>query len=454
MVLTGAHYIYIIFIVFIIATMIFKKEIVIPCILGVFALGIYYSGDIIGGLSSIFTAYNVALKELGLIIVIIGIMTSLSKTLEENKAIDFMTKPLMRVLRTPTSTFWIAGIIMLIVSWFFWPTPATALVGAIFIPIAKKSGLPIVALAMAMNLFGHGIGLSTDIIIQAAPAITAGAAGVSVVEVMREGTILYIVMSVVTVVTAFFMIKRDIKNGVMKIEIEEHVEVEIASIKTKISVLLVVVCFALNIIAMYTLKLTGSDATALLGGTGMLLLIIINTIENPKTALDKVGEHIVHGFVFGMRIFAVIIPIAGFFYMGDMAITQVYGDVLLNGSQGLLSDIGIALSEVVPFNKPIAAIIETVVGVITGLDGSGFSGMSLAGSIALVFDSAIGVNVGALSSLGQIAAIWVGGGCLVPWSLVVVAAICGVNPIEIAKKNFIPVTTGLVAATVVAMFII
>ncbi len=63
----------------------------------------------------------------------------------------------------------------------------------------------------------------------------------------------------------------------------------------------------------------------------------------------------------------------------------LYGDVLAEGSQGLLGDIGLVLSEAVPFNKVAAASIETVVGGITGLDGSSFSGMSLAGSTAAVF---------------------------------------------------------------------
>ena len=80
--------------------------------------------------------------------------------------------------------------------------------------------------------------------------------------------------------------------------------------------------------------------------------------------------------------------------------------------------------------------------------------MSLAGSIAAVFGTAIDANVGALSALGQIAATWVGGGCIVPWALAPAAAICGVNPAELAKKNFIPVMVGLVVTTIVAIFII
>ena len=456
MVLTGAHYIYILFMVVVLITMIMKKESVRPCILGIFALGLYYTRDLIGALGAIFSALSVALNELGPVIIIIGIMVALSKALEENKAIDFMVGPISKVVKNSTSAFFISGIFMFIMSWFFWPSPATALVGAIFLPIAIKAGLPAIGLAMAINLFGHGIALSTDFIIQGAPSITSGAAGIEVTEVMSEGIILYIVMAVVTIGTAFYMLRKDLKNGDLKCEIAQTKEVEKkdVSLTAKISIWLVIISFILDIIAMYKFDLKGGDATGLLGATALMLLIVINFMNNPKTTLDKVTDQLVGGFVFGIKIFAVIIPIAAFFYMGDMPLVTVFGDVLAEGSQGLLGDIGLVLSEAVPFNKVEAASIETVVGGITGLDGSSFSGMSLAGSTAAVFGTAIGANVGVLSALGQIAATWVGGGCIVPWALAPAAAICGVKPVDLAKRNLIPVMVGLVVTTIVAMFII
>ncbi|MBQ6631118.1 MAG: hypothetical protein IJH55_03170, partial [Romboutsia sp.] len=425
MALTGAHYIYILFMVAVLVTMIMKKESVIPCVLGVFALGLYYNKSLIGALGSIFSALSIALNELGPVIIIIGIMVALSKALEDNKAIDFMVGPISKVVKNPTSAFFISGIFMLLMSWFFWPSPATALVGAIFLPIAIKAGLPAIGLAMAINLFGHGIALSTDFIIQGAPSITSGAAGISVTEVMSEGIILYIVMSVVTIGTAFYMLRKDLKNGNLNIKVSQTKEIKVkdVSLSAKTSILLVIIAFILDIIAMYKFDLKGGDATGLLGATAIMLLIMINFMNSPKTTLDKVTEQLVEGFVFGIKIFAVIIPIAAFFYMGDMSLVTVFGDVLAEGSQGLLGDIGIALSETVPFNKFAAACIETIVGGITGLDGSSFSGMSLAGSIAAVFGTAIDANVGALSALGQIAATWVGGGCIVPWALAPAAAI-------------------------------
>ena len=456
MVLTGAHYIYILFMVAALVTMIIKKESVVPCILGIFTLGLYYNRSLVGALGSVFTALGVALNELGSVIIIIGIMVALSKALEESKSIDFMVGPISKIVKNPTGAFFISGIFMLLMSWFFWPSPATALVGAIFLPIAIKAGLPAIGLAMAINLFGHGMALSTDFIIQGAPSITSGSAGIGVNEIISEGMILYIVMSVVTIGVAFYMLRKDLKSGELKNEIVKtnDVEVKDVSLRAKISIGLVIIAFIADIIAMYKFNLKGGDATGLLGATALGLIIIINFMNNPKTTLDKVTNQLVEGFVFGIKIFAVIIPIAAFFYMGDMSLVTVFGDVLTEGSQGILGDIGLALSQAVPFNKVAAACIETIVGGITGLDGSSFSGMSLAGSTASVFGVAINAKVGTLAALGQIAATWVGGGCIVPWALAPAAAICGVKPAELAKRNFIPVMVGLVVTTIVAIFII
>ena len=456
MVLTGAHYIYILFMIIILITMIMKKESVIPCVIGIFLLGLFYKKSLVGALAAIFTSFIVALGELGPIILIIGIMVALSKSLEENNAIDFMVKPFAKLIKNSTTAFFVAGLAMFLMSWFFWPSPASALVGAIFLPIAIRSGLPAMGLAVSMNLFGHGLALSTDFIIQGAPSITAGAAGIPVESVMREGMILFWVMGIVTIAVAFYMLRRDLKNGMFDQELATTKDFEVKEVGTraKISVFLVLIGFILDIVAMYKFDLKGGDASALLGGTAVALLVIINTLNSPKTSLDKVAEHIIEGFTFAIKIFAVIIPIAAFFYMGDAPIVQVFGEVLPKGSQGLLSDIGLALSQAMPFNKVAAASIETIVGAITGLDGSGFSGMSLAGSLASVFGTAIEVNVGALTALGQIAAVWVGGGCLVPWSLIAAAAICGVSPIELGKRNFIPIMIGLAVTTIVAIFII
>ena len=457
MVLTGAHYIYILFMLAILIIMIMKKDVIVPCILGIFCLGLFYTQSIPQATNAVFNALIVSLNELAPVILIISVMVALSKALEDNNAINYMIKPFSKIIKTPTTAFFVVGIVMFLLSWFFWPTPAVALVGAIFLPVAMEVGLPAIGVAMALNLFGHGLALSTDFVIQGAPAITGGAAGIEAAQVISEGMPLFWVMGIVTIAAAFYYLRRDLKKGIFKEELKqvEHVEIKSFNKKAKIATLLVLIGFALDIAAMYALNLKGGDATALLGGTALLLIVIINAMNHKKDCLDSVCKNVIDGFVFGIKIFGAIIPIAAFFYMGEVApITSVLGEVLPAGSQGLLSDMGIALSQAVPLNKLAVASIQTVVGAITGLDGSGFSGISLVGSLASVFGTAVNASVGALCALGQIAGIWVGGGCLVPWGLISAAAICGVSPVDLAKRNFKPIMIGFVVTTIVAVFII
>jgi hypothetical protein len=209
-----------------------------------------------------------------------------------------------------------------------------------------------------------------------------------------------------------------------------------------------------DIVAMSVLKLQGGDATALIGGTAFFILILISIVTHKKESLEKITEYTVEGFHFGFKVFGPVIPIAAFFYMGDAGIYSILGNVLPATSTGIVNDLGIALAHAVPLNTVIASITSAIVGAITGLDGSGFSGISLTGSIAKLFSTAIGYGTATLTALGQVAGIWVGGGTLIPWALLPAAAICNVNPFELARRNLKPVVIGLVITTIVAIFLL
>ena len=170
--------------------------------------------------------------------------------------------------------------------------------------------------------------------------------------------------------------------------------------------------------------------------------------------MEEITKYLVKGLKFGFEIFGPVIPIAAFFYLGDEGFIKVIGEFLPQNSQGLVNDLGIALANAVPLNRAIGAVTLTSVGAITGLDGSGFSGISLAGSVAKLFGSALGRGVSTLTALGQIAAIWVGGGTLIPWAVIPAAAICGVDPFELTRRNFKPVVIGLVITTIAGIFLI
>ncbi|HHY81867.1 MAG TPA: hypothetical protein GX505_04205, partial [Clostridiales bacterium] len=409
-----------------------------------------------------------AISELLGTILIISAITGMSRVMLKTGINEVMVYPFTKLIRTPALAYWVIGILMMIISWFFWPSPAVALMGAVLLPVALRVKLPAIGAAMAMNLFGHGIALSGDYIIQGAPKLTADGAGIPVGDVISASVPLVIVMGVVTTIAAFLYLLYDLKKGSLPMDTnllrdenntaksdENQTEQAVLS-KTarRVFAALIPILFAADLAAMYLLKLQGGDATALVGGTSMFILILISMFAYKNKGLEKITAHFIEGLKFGFEIFGPVIPIAAFFYLGDSAFTHLFGEVLPAGSTGLVNDLGIALANSVPLNKAIGAITSTAVGAITGLDGSGFSGITLAGSVARMMSTALGGGVATLTALGQIAAIWVGGGTIIPWSVIPAAAICGVSPFDLVRRNMKPVIIGLVVTTIVAIFLI
>ena len=173
--LTYMHYIYLAVIVVVIALMILKHDVVVPCIVGLFVLGFCYSGfSVIGGAQAVFNGMMVAGADLFDIMLIIALMVAMLKAMEAIGADKMMIAPAARVIKSPTVAFVVIAVVMYICASFFWPTPATALVGTILIPIAMKAGLKPMMACMAMNLAGHGLALSGDLVLQGAPALYCG----------------------------------------------------------------------------------------------------------------------------------------------------------------------------------------------------------------------------------------------------------------------------------------
>lgn len=397
--------------------MIIRRDTTIICIIGIFLLSFTATSSLTGSISGVFSSFIYAITELLPTILIISIIVSMSKALITTGVNDMMISPFARFIKTPTLAYWVIGLVMMIISFFFWPSPAIALLGAVLLPVALRAGLPALGVAMAMNLFGHGIALSGDFVIQAAPKLTADAAGLPVSDVIQASVPLVITMGVVTTVTAFIFLKRDLKNGTLPVQASPLIEaaentekVQMPLVLKRILALLIPILFALNVWAMFTFNLQGGDATALIGGTSLFILMIISIIGHQNKGLEKTTSYLIEGFQFGFKVFGPVIPIAAFFYLGDAGFTSIIGDFLPKGSHGIVNDLGVAISSVVPLNEQIAAVTVMTIGAITGLDGSGFSGISLVGSISQLFATAIGSGTATLTALGQVAGIWVGGG--------------------------------------------
>ena len=122
--LTPLHYVYLSFIVFIMALLIKRRDTTLICVLGIFVLGLIATESLSSSVSGIFNSFIFAIKELIGTIIIISIIVAMSRILIKTGVNEMMVAPLTRFLRTPAIAFWGIGIIMMVTSLFFWPSPA------------------------------------------------------------------------------------------------------------------------------------------------------------------------------------------------------------------------------------------------------------------------------------------------------------------------------------------
>ncbi|KUP31303.1 hypothetical protein AU387_16765 [Bacillus halotolerans] len=455
----SVHVLYVFFIGAIILFMLLRKDTTFISLFGIFIISLWASHSLSASVSSLFHSFIYAASELLPTIFIICFIVSMSDVLTKTGINEAMIYPFVRLVKGPVIAYWLIGGLMFAISLFFWPSPGVALIGAVLLPAASRAGLPPIAAAMAMNLFGHGFALSGDFVIQAAPKLTADAAGIPVGDVISASIPLVLIMGVTTTTAAFFMIQRERKKQLRPASFspmseEQDTSMYLPKRLRSLLALLIPLVFAADIACMVIFNLQGNDATALIGGSAICILLIVHFLVYKQKGLEKITGYFIEGFQFGFKVFGPVIPIAAFFYLGDSGYESILGTELPKHSHGIVNDLGIALSHAMPMSKELAAAALTAAGAVTGLDGSGFSGISLAGSIAKLFSSALHADPAVLTALGQISAIWVGGGTLIPWALIPAAAICKVDPFELARKNFLPVVIGLSVTTIAAMIML
>jgi hypothetical protein len=460
--LTAAHWVYLLFVVAVLVTMFLRRETPLVCMVGAFVLALVITGNLLLSIRSIFEALVVACNELLGTVVLISVIVALAKLLEMTGVAELMIAPLRGALKKPEVSFWILGIGIAAFALFIWPSPAIALIGALLLPAAIATGLPPVAAAMSISLFGYGVALTTDFIIQGAPGITAKAAGIAVGDVISKSLVMVVVWAAIALPLAFRRARaeiaktkgREIAWAPLRGSAEEEAEREKWSQATpfkRFAAAAIPAVLALDAIIMLVTKLRGGDATALLGGTVALIMVVLAVVVYREEGMEKFTDHMRAGFIFGVRIFAPVFLIAAFFFMGAPgAAKAIFGPE----AKGLLFDLGQALANAVPLSRVPVAAVQAVVGGITGLDGSGFSGLPLVGTLAGALGPSTGLNVGTLAALGQFLAVGVGGGTIVPWALIPAAAISGVDPVEIARANFMPAMAGFLGVLIVAIFLL
>jgi TRAP-type C4-dicarboxylate transport system permease large subunit len=461
--LTAAHWVYAFFVIVILVTMTLRKDTPLVCIVATFVLGWVVTGDIVKAVQAVFNAINVAFSDLLGIVVIISLIVSMAKMLEETGMADMMFKPIQRMMVSPEIAFWVMGVVIMIVAWVIWPSPAIALVGALLLPAAIKAGLSPINAAMAISMFGYGCALTTDFIIQGAPGITAKAAGVTVDAIMWKTFPMLLVFAAIALPLSFYSARKDIKANAGKPIEWAPFEASAEDLKErekwtaanpgfkKIALPIIAILFALDVVGMLVFKLRGGDATALLGGTVGIVMVFVGIGAYGREGFEKLTNHTRAGFMFGVKIFAPVFLIAAFFFMGAPGTAKaVFGE----GARGLLFDLGQALANTVPLSPIPVALVEAVVAGLTGLDGSGFAGLPLAGSLAQALGGPTHIDVATLGALGQFFAVCVGGGTIIPWAVIPAAAITGTDPVEIARRNLWPTMAGFVGVIIVAIFML
>ena len=451
-VLTPLHYAYLIGVIVILAVMVMRRDTPAVCIAFLFILGLIGLKSFTGAIMTVFNAILYAGKEFMEVLATIAMVTALSKCLKDLGSDYLMMVPMSKIMKTPSITWWILGLTMFLFSLFLWPSPSVALVGAIMLPFAVKAGLNPLAAAMAMNLFGHGFALSYDFVIQGAPAVSAGAAGITTTGILHQAWPVFWVMGIVTVCSAYLLNREEMEGRGLRLTIQTgDLDTPKGGKMALLMAILTPAAFVGVIVLMLVFDLKGGDATSMVSGTALILMCLGAFLGFGKDSLEKVTGYVTDGFLFAIKIFAPVIIIGAFFFLGGEGITSIMGTGF---SHGIMNDWAMWPAQNAPLNKYMAAFIQMVVGSLTGLDGSGFSGLPLTGSLARTFGFATGASVPVMAALGQIAAIFVGGGTIVPWGLIPVAAICNVSPVELARKNLVPVCLGFVCTYIAACFLI
>ena len=457
-------------------------------------------------MSSIFNASFVAAKELFNIFLVIALMTSLLNALKVLHSDIRMVEPFRAVMKNGHSAYLMLAIITYLISLFFWPTPAVPLVAAVLLPAAIAAGLPPLVCAAVIAIAGQGMALSSDYVIGVAPGISAKAAGASVSAslVADRALVLSMIVGGVALLLAYLMLRSQFqkpskellqkwqslasgsgdeastqKQGSFdKAEIANALSYEeplytsgqidsalaiskkrfafwskFFAVLTPLAFLMVIIIMVLPKFSGSPLDLKGGDAASLVGGSAAILMILATwAASGTRSFFEDSAQHITDGFVFAFKAMGSVLPIAGFFFVGagDTA-GAILGLAPGVKAPHFLFELIQGVQNWIPHNDTFVSLGILIVGMITGIDGSGFAGLPLTGSLSGALAPVASMNPATLAAVGQMGAVWTGGGTLVAWSsLIAVAGFARVPVMELVRVLTIPVISGLILAAVLA----
>lgn len=500
-----AHWVYLLGVLVIVLTMILRANVVVPSIVGTFLVALAWTGSPLSALGSIFTASFVAAKELFNIFLVIALMTALLNSLKTLRSDVRMVEPFRVVMTNGHVAYFILAAVTYFISLFFWPTPAIPLVSAVLLPAAIAAGLPPLAGAVAIAIAGQGMALSSDYVIGVAPGISAKAAGsaVSASVVADHALVLSLITGAIALIGAYFSLRRTImspsnvhlerwqaqagagqeeevtKGSFDKAEMageprepivgERQLQAELSrdgerrifwskvfAVLTPLAFLAIIVVMVLPKISSQYPDLKGGAAASLVGGMAAVMMMLATwAAHGGRRSLDVAADHITDGFVFAFKAMGAVLPIAGFFFIGaGETAGQILGIAPGAPVPDLLFESIKAAQHLIPHSQFLMAFGVLIVGMITGIDGSGFAGLPLTGALSGGLATTVGMDPATLAAVGQMGAVWTGGGTLIAWSsLIAVAGFARVPVLETVRVLLVPVISGLVVSTIMAVLL-
>jgi len=463
--------VYFAFILLIIIAISFKKKPVIIAAIGLLAVGVLDAGSFFGGIQAAFRGFLLTAADLLPIILLIGLVVAMPGMLKETKTETILIKPILKI-KNAAYLYWLAGVMLLTLSLFLWPTPAVSLLGALILPLIHRSRIPPLGLAVGLCIFGEGIALAGDYVIQGAPSLSARSAGVALEQVLRQSLPLVCGSGIIASLIGFRMMmvqqkknipaymvadNRERLDGQKGEEQQKELDVlpptkqnhQIQKRKRTIMALAAAALYLLAVIWLIYGRLRGDSAVAVIGGVTLLVLILGTVLTDYKTSFNTFGRHIQTGMKFSMEVFAPIVIISGFFLLGTHS---GYENVLLHQGAGYLEQLAYKLSGIVVLNKYSCALLVMLTAVLGAMSGSGFAALPLAGGIAAALGQAAGISAVPLAVLGQVTAIWTDA-AVIPWGFpAIVSAVTQTEAAQIVRLNVLPWLAALCFSLIWTLF--
>lgn len=495
--MSTAHWVYLACVVIIMGLLIARKSIVIPAIAATFLTVLVYTGSFFSGLSSIFTGTLTAGVTLFEVFIVVAFVRALYEALKDANALNSMVAPFVTFMRTHATTFWALAVAVGLFSLLFWATATAALVGAVLVPVALRIGLSTKTIGAVMLVAG-GIGTS-DYILQALPGFTASTAGVPAPEIAQRAMVIVLLIAIPGLVMLQILERRRTAAerraaAVSAAQVSEPAPAaaaattagsagigashqvrgstsgtdtgaatsrhegtddpvgsdadEAAAPTRRGHFLGLLALLSFTALAIYMILPRFTDAisvtasgTALVTGLALVLLIVVTAVDSQQNILERSAGQFSEGLTFAFKAMGPVLPIAGFFLLGNGDYSpQITG---VAEAPGFFLDALQEASDFIPQNAFFAAFAVVIIGLLAGLDGSAIANIPMVAALAAGLAEVTGADPVTMAALAQVSAVWSGGGMLVPWSsyVLVVAAILGENPVTLVRRVLLP--TGL-----------